>query len=1588
MRASWAITGSRSSVESGARRAAALLFALVFLGAASRPASAQGGVDFYLSNEGFVGPGEVTAIRLSGRNLRRIDFRVYRLTDPLAFFRAQPNPHSPRPVALKTAVPEAASLRETLREVRTTAARGYRDLARAVVVSDLRGHLADALEISTREEARPERTTPAGAVNVPLLSDFTLVRQFSFEAKPEKRNWWTSNTVPLFEKGATVGAYLVEAVAGGKRAYTVALVTNLRYVAKQGPSNEDKLLVFVAQADSGKPVSGARVVALRPDDEPPSAQQASVEAATDTNGLAFLPPLRRSQGLMVTRGDDFLLGQAYFYFEAEDWEAEGPVLAGRRGRVYIYTDRPVYRPGHQVFFKAILRSQDREGRYQTERAASVSVAALDAMNRKIYEAQLASNELGSLEGSFTLASEPALGAYSLEVQWANRSYYGHFRVEEYKKPEFEVSIATDREQYVSGDPMTVAVQANYYFGDPVAGGKLEYEVYQAYYYRPWWTDYDLQWFFAGEEGYESYDFELVEQGEGSLDEKGSFQVTLRTQGRERDALFRIVARVTDSTNRQISGSRRVPLAAGTFRIEVDSERYAAAAGEPLSFSLRTSTAAGEAVSQALQLEVFRRRWEGGASFQDRVETAEVRTGATGRASFRFTPAEPGSYFVAVSAADERGNRLRTDYSFWAWSSKPWWAEAAGSGLTLTADRKTYAGGETAQLLLVSPVENPTVLFTVEGPSLLEHRVLSVSGSTATIPLPIKDSFSPNVYVSATAVSGGRFFEKTDTLVIPPKNRFLDIKIRTDKPAYQPGEKVQLEVAASDERGHPVDAELSIGVVDQAVYAISPEVVPDIKAFFYGKRPNHVRTNLSTSYYMYSSSMEAQLRRNDDSRWADVKTVAETKVRKIFKDTMFWQAVVRTGSAGVARLPLATPDNLTTWRITVRAADRDTRVGQTTATFITRKDLMVRLGLPRFFRVRDGGEVLATVHNSQEKAATVRVKLEAQGIDLEGPLEKTLQMNQQTRETLAWSYRVRQPGSARFTVYALSEGKSDAEQIEIPVLPHGLEVSEASTALLEKDRESVRLSLEATGAEAADSLEARLSLAPSLGGPLLSSIDYLVGYPYGCVEQTMSSFLPTVLVTQALTTLGVEAPARSGKLAEVPQMVEKGLARLYNFQHEDGGWGWWENDETHPFMTAYVLYGLGRARGSGFAVDEGVIERGRSAALAALARPALDLSTRSYLLYALAVSGSTDRTMVEKLFERRQELAKDLNSMSRALLVLTLQHHGLTEPARRMLDELLAETRRLNGFAYWEGASFHYEWHNDSLLTTAAALRAILAVEPQREEAVSAVRWLMSRRYGDHWRSTLDTAQVLYAMVEYLLARREFAANFEVEVSADGRPLLKQRFGRDDLFKSPLSLAIPAEALRSGAIEIKKTGVGNLYATLTRTYFTQEEDIPALKSGPLRIDRQYFRLQLSRQSDGSFGYRRTPLGEGGAVKPGDLILVMLNPAASADSEYVMIEDMLPSGFEVIEDIRGWRIEGVPYQEYDPYGWGYWYTHRAVRDTRVAFFSTYFEQRGQKSLHYVLRAQTPGEYHAMPARIELMYYPETRANSREMRMQVSR
>ena len=251
----------------------------------------------------------------------------------------------------------------------------------------------------------------------------------------------------------------------------------------------------------------------------------------------------------------------------------------------------------------------------------------------------------------------------------------------------------------------------------------------------------------------------------------------------------------------------------------------------------------------------------------------------------------------------------------------------------------------------------------------------------------------------------------------------------------------------------------------------------------------------------------------------------------------------------------------------------TRVGAAVSKTIVRKNLILRLAVPRFFVQGDEVMISALVHNYLAAEKTVRVSLDVKGLAVLDGSTRDVHVLPRTEVRLDWRVRAQQVRNAVITGKSLSEEESDALELELPVNIPGVKLSQArGGSLAAGNSASFDLAFPAKVQPGSRVLGIRIS--PSIAGSLFGALDYLTTFPYGCVEQTMSSFLPNIVVTQAVNELGLKVSLDN---AAVQQKIRAGVDRLNNFQHEDGGWGWWETDESHPFMTAYVVAGLSQAR---------------------------------------------------------------------------------------------------------------------------------------------------------------------------------------------------------------------------------------------------------------------------------------------------------------------------------------------------------------------------------------------------------------------------
>ncbi|MBL7128199.1 MAG: carboxypeptidase regulatory-like domain-containing protein [Ignavibacteria bacterium] len=708
------------------------------------------------------------------------------------------------------------------------------------------------------------------------------------------------------------------------------------------------------------------------------------------------------------------------------------------------------------------------------------------------------------------------------------------------------------------------------------------------------------------------------------------------------------------------------------------------------------------------------------------------------------------------------------------------------------------------------------------------------------------------------------------------------------------------------------------------------------------------------------------------------------VRSDFRDAIYWSPYTRTDADGYAIVSIDYPDNLTSWRITSRVITGDTKVGQMTKIVITRKDLLVRMETPRFLQDKDEVIISTIIHNYLDKEKTTKVKFKAENVELIGESEKTITLASNSEQRLDWKIKVNEPyGEAKLYAEALTDEESDALEIKVPLQPKGLQIIENTIAdFTDENKTEIKTVYIPEGTDIR-SAGMQFTVSPSLASTMLSALDELAGYPYGCVEQTMSRFLPTVVVAHAFKELN--APINEATEKELPKMVEAGLNRLYGFQHSDGGWGWWRNDGSRPFMTAYVVYGLSLAKAAGYNVKSNVISNGITAMKNHLKNVKdMDPTTKAYLLYSLAVAEERDTEMFERELDKLLE--EEINDYTRGLIAMTYKLIGNEKKAKDVLAQLEKNVKTSGaGAAYWEGQSYKYRWQDDKVQTTAMGLKALVNINPTSDLKNMIIRWLMMQRQGLSWRSTQESAMIIYAMVDYLKTSKELDPNYSVKVYVNGDLYMEKNMTKDDVFEKDQLIKIDGNKLRTGNNEIKieKAGIGKVYFSANTSYYTTDEKVHARENG-FRVEREYYKLEkYESYTDNKITYRKKYFD--GSVTTGDMILVKVRVFSKDQNlDYFMLEDPIPAGCEVTKDDWAFTIEEEPnYSGWDYYYWRWWYADKDIRDNRVTFFATYM-YGDEQVFSYIMRAQIPGIYNVNPSKGMLMYYTEVNGSSNDTRL----
>ncbi|MCL4505907.1 MAG: Ig-like domain-containing protein, partial [Chloroflexi bacterium] len=1155
-----------------------------------------------------------------------------------------------------------------------------------------------------------------------------------------------------------------------------------------------------------------------------------------------------------------------------------------RNMAYLYTERPIYRPGQMVYFKGIIRAED-DARYSlAPNMQTTDITINNDQGQQVYSTTLPVSANGTFSGAFALDNAAATGFYYLQTCLPSdtslgykgnglyapklgpgpnqqcRSYGVSFQVASYRAPEFEVNLTTDKQDYLAGDTVNATVDAKFFFGGNVSSAKVQ------------WTLYARDFVFNRYKGPGNYSFgdydsyyrgvsynEQVADGSGATDATGKMIISVPADisKRKNSAVYSLEVSVTDLNDQSVSARAEAVIHKSDYYLGIAPQDYVSAAGKEARFDIISVDWQGQPIpNKAAGVSYYQREWftvqeqdsDGTGVFTSvpsdtLVTTTSIQTGADGKTVDAFTPKGGGEFRAVVQGQGTSAPVAADSIYVSSGGSYVGWRVNNNDRIDLKTDRQDYKVGDVVKLLVPSPYSGTvTALLTVERGRFLSSKVVQLKTNSDILEIPVDASFAPNAFVSVLLVKGVDQDNPTPAYKlgyigfnVDASQFALNITVKSDKATYAPRDKATYDISVTDIQGNPVQAELSLAVVDKAILSLADPNSQPIMDAFYGARGLGVHT---------SDSLDINVDRITAKIIADnakgggggglAGALNDLFVRQDFKDTALWDAVVNTGPDGKAQVQVTLPDNLTTWTLDARAITADSKVGQTSYEVLATKPLLVRPVTPRFFVVGDAVTLGAVVNNNTDSDVQAEVSLDAQGVTVTNPAPQQVTVKAKGSARVDWQVTAANTDTAQLT-FAVKDtgslglrdsskpGLATAPNQGIPVLhytsPEAVatagDVSEAGKKL-EIIALPPRLD---TGQGQLD-----IEVDPALASVINTGDRALQEYPYESAETTASRLLVSIAAQNAGTA----------------NTVTRSIQRLLGSQHSDGGWGWWISDNTDKAMTAYILLALAHAQTAGYSVDANAMAHAReyltNQLVAVDQQPSL-ANLQAFMLFALTESGADDSGRLGALYESRDAL----NYGSKALLAMALQdvNKGDTR-VKTLLSDLTSNAVPGATGVMWQEKTQDYAMFGSNTRSTAMALNALARLDPNGALTSNVVRWLMVAREGETWQSNQEIAWSVMALSEWSAAVGEKDADYTWRVSLNNDAVMNGQAGKATLNESSkLSIAV-SKLLRDQANQLvfeRGAGTGRMYYTARLKVYLPADEAKALDRG-IVIARKY------------------------------------------------------------------------------------------------------------------------------------------------------
>lgn len=1424
----------------------------------------------------------------------------------------------------------------------------------------------------------------------------------------------------------------------------------------------NKIITLVTSLKTGKPIEGAKIAIYNfPRETRTLTEEALSEkilSATPDTALLFSETDKDGVAVIELEDNQYrtLFGSGTLYIEAKT-EDDRVIFAPNENSWYrtynaayyagtytsntifaaenttmntfIFTDRGLYKPGETITFRGIDRNL-KKGSYSPYAGEYKIKFTSSGWKPVVYdETEGSTSNSGTFWGKWTIPENFKPGSYAIEytreTDGKMHTERKTFSVQFFQRLRFEASASIEDLTYIRGDELQGEIKASFLGGGSLADCS----------YTTWWSRVP-KWYKPTGEEYKNYRFgpmysydgsTTAGKGKGALSGDGIAFVSQKSGGEKLKGTaysYRLEARITDQGNQMITANASALVHPASYYIGVSKIKNKSGfpkKGDTLEYDYilapvdKTDTQIS-GKSKEMKIELLREEWKqvqqvgwNGDIFsryeKEMIAEEEKTISLDKTGSFSVTPPKGGAYILRLSAADSKGNEVITETRFYATSSDwIWYGRDNAEEIEFVADKTIYNVGETASILLQSPIPKGKYLFTIEREGIFSEKIINLESSTSVLEIPIEEKYLPIVYVTLSSYSI-RTKEPDHDFSTPdldkPKGIFgatalhvntdlvaFDIKIETDKSFYRPGEEAKISVTATH-KGMPVpEAEITIMAVDRGVIDLINYHVPNPVDFFYNPKnfPSCVEGNDSRSLLIDPVTYEVRNLFGGDAGGSKMKQ------RKNFDATAYFNPSIITDAQGQASCTFTLPDSLTAYRITAVGVKINSFAIQEGEIGV-QNPLSVRDVMPSRLRVTDKAEAGVIISNLDMEAHTVTVSL------------KTYDGIERTGEPTSKNGIIRAAGSGIVNgetekSITVEPGKTEPLMFEVEALKEGfitLEYTVKSNILNEQLIKPIQIESSYSWETVTTSGEVRsekeggkataeefivfpseidntkgeffLQLDPTRIGVLREAVRYVFNYPYGCLEQRAARLLPLVIFKNYISVFGLES-----KISDTDDVIKEELLNWAEYQKGDGGFPYWSDGRDSSYGVSLRL-GEIIAIAIENEIPIPVSESGKQINIEKLKKYIDQIISntksinRAYPNYVRQLLGSTvSNDDIDKIVKNEDSSISDL-----AFSALTFLEKGEWEKAEEVADiiknYMTFTTRGVDITAKSEGGMSWFFFSDDSE-RFALTLHLFSKLDPNNDINTRLMYELMEKQKAGngYWQNTASTAQVLMAISVYIKENKLENTDFTATAFLDNKEFLSGSFKgvTAPIIKKQVTLAegIPGSALRNKNIplEITKEGKGRLFYTTSMKY-----PIPPIEQVPRDEGISIF-MELTDIETGK-------KIEGNILKAGGIYKAKVFVSSVRDRTFLALQAPIPSGGEIMNAAFATSATFGEFDKDDESenNYGYGISNQVIYDNEIRYFWNRFP-KGVQQVDFIFRAVRKGEYPTPAAFAECMYQPE--------------